>query len=154
MVQNWNKRSIISNDIIDIRDAITRTVPFRPSQFLEEKKWPPREMINGTHRNVIRRTSQSQPSFSLADSNINSYVAQTKANGNPLFQLNSIKSTSPSPLLFVSNSYEPKFDPFSHDLEVTNPLFFYVLQHYLNTILTTCQSNIYQFYYIYILRII
>ena len=131
MVQNGPRRPISSHDMFDIRDAITRTVPFRPSQFLEEKKWPPREMINGNHSNIIRRTSQSELSFSHADNNINSYVAQTKANTNQLFQLSSTLSTSTDPLLFNSNCYEPKFDTFSQ-LEVTTPLFFFlVLRHCL-----------------------
>ncbi|PON43101.1 Octamer-binding transcription factor [Parasponia andersonii] len=113
MVQNGNKRSISSHNIFDIRDAITTTVPFRPSQFLEEKNWPPPQMINGTHRNIIRRTSQSQLCFSCADNSGNSYDAQTKANTNPLFLLKSTTSTSSDPSLFISNSFEPKFDTFS-----------------------------------------
>ncbi|XP_030483655.2 uncharacterized protein LOC115700229 [Cannabis sativa] len=55
MVQNGNKiiRPIVSSshnndnniNMFGVRDAITRTVPLRPCQFLEEKKWPPRDMI-------------------------------------------------------------------------------------------------------------
>ncbi|KAF4354320.1 hypothetical protein F8388_022982 [Cannabis sativa] len=33
------------NGSLSSADAITRTVPLRPCQFLEEKKWPPRDMI-------------------------------------------------------------------------------------------------------------
>ncbi|GMN63620.1 hypothetical protein TIFTF001_032700 [Ficus carica] len=66
-----------------VRDAITRAVPpLRPSQFLEEKKWSPREII-GNHR--IRT---SQLNFSRGHNNIAHVLAQTKANITNPFQLN------------------------------------------------------------------
>ncbi|XP_024026539.1 uncharacterized protein LOC21393650 [Morus notabilis] len=90
-----NKRT--SSQIFDLRDAIiTRTVPpLRPSQFLEEKKWPPRENIIGNHRITSRRTSQLM-NFSRGHNNVNAHdhvdmFAQTKANitsTNYPFQLN------------------------------------------------------------------
>ncbi|KAL5571051.1 hypothetical protein UlMin_020648 [Ulmus minor] len=42
-----------SSHIFDVREVITRSVPLRHSQFLEEKKSPPREVI-GTITNIRR----------------------------------------------------------------------------------------------------
>ncbi|KAM6548779.1 hypothetical protein CsatB_020455 [Cannabis sativa] len=78
MVQNGNKilRPIVSSsdndnniNMFGVRDAITRTVPLRPCQFLEEKKWPPRDVINHHDRNIIPTTTNSQLKFSRADCN-------------------------------------------------------------------------------------
>ncbi|KAJ7948447.1 Myb family transcription factor [Quillaja saponaria] len=55
LFQNGNK--LTSSHLFDVRDAITRNIPIRPSQFREEKKWPPRELINGIQGNEYRKNS-------------------------------------------------------------------------------------------------
>ncbi|KAK9285092.1 hypothetical protein L1049_024277 [Liquidambar formosana] len=71
----------------DVRDAITENVPIKPSRFLEEKKWPPREMIGATYA--------TQPStWSTRASTIN------KQN----------RSHTRNPIC-ISDSFEPELQP-------------------------------------------
>ncbi|KAH0983090.1 hypothetical protein GBA52_010267 [Prunus armeniaca] len=52
--------NIKSSNIFHAREAITRDGPFRPSRFLEEKRWPPCELI-GNHMKVGQQEQSSAP---------------------------------------------------------------------------------------------
>lgn len=62
-----NKEKTSSSHLFDVRDAITGNGPIRRSQFLEEKKWPPRDIIGNQGKdreiptNIARASSSSQP---------------------------------------------------------------------------------------------
>ncbi|KAK9922772.1 hypothetical protein M0R45_031219 [Rubus argutus] len=98
-----NHGSIIrSSHMFGAREAMTRVNgPIRPSRFLEEKRWPPREMI-GNHMKV-RRHSLNISWGDTID------VAQANLERSP---------QACSNLKFISNSYQPLSDP--HEVQSVN----------------------------------
>lgn len=95
-MQNHGSSIIRSSQIFSAREAMTRVNgPIRPSQFLEEKRWPPREMI-GNHMNVIRSHCLNISWGDTFD------VAQPNSERSPQASSN---------VKFISNSYQPLSDP-------------------------------------------
>ncbi|XP_050384627.1 LOW QUALITY PROTEIN: uncharacterized protein LOC126801200 [Argentina anserina] len=110
--------TITSSHIFSVKEAVTRISngPIRPSsRFLEEKRWPPREMI-GNHNKGRRH------SLNISWGNtIN--VAQPKPAGS--LQASSsqyLSNTSTRSPKFVSSSYEPLSDP-NEDESINGELF-------------------------------
>lgn len=106
------------------REAMTRVNgPIRPSRFLEEKRWPPREMI-GNHMKV-RRHSLNISWGDTID------VAQANLERSP---------QACSNLKFISNSYQPLSDPH----EVILHIFYYIADHisHLHTKLTHLATRV------------
>lgn len=94
-MQNYGSSIIRSSHMFSAREAMTRVNgPIRLSRFLEEKRWPPREMI-GNHMTVRRHS-------------LNISWGDTIDGAQP----NSVRSPqSSSNLKFISNSYQPLSDP-------------------------------------------
>ncbi|KAI4333843.1 hypothetical protein L6164_018602 [Bauhinia variegata] len=70
----FQKGNMMTNShLLDVREAITREGQFRPSQFLEDKKWPPSEGV-GTQRH------QRPESISFSWDDKYSLKLRTKAN--------------------------------------------------------------------------
>lgn len=92
--------NIRSSHIFHVREAITRDGPFRPSRFLEEKRWPPCELI-GNHTKGRRHLLN----FTWGDINYvpqpNNLVWSAKAS-----TINQHQPNTCSPK-FISSSYEP-----------------------------------------------
>ncbi|MCL7044339.1 hypothetical protein MKW94_009182 [Papaver nudicaule] len=51
----------IPSHLFDLRNAISGNGPMRPSRFLEEKKWPPRQMMGGNQPKVVSADMFSSP---------------------------------------------------------------------------------------------
>lgn len=95
-MQNYGSSIIRSSHMFSAREAMTRVNgPIRPSRFLEEKRWPPREMI-GNHMKVIRSHSLNISWRDTID------VAQPNSERSPQASSN---------VKFISNSYQPLSDP-------------------------------------------
>ena len=106
-----------SSQIFDVREVITRSVPLRQSQFLGEKKSPPREVI-GTITNIRR--------------NLMNFC-----NTNPL-QLNKSTSSVNFESQFLSHLqvtliYSSQYKPISHMI-ITNILLDLTVNSYFKNI--------------------
>ncbi|KAI3848445.1 hypothetical protein MKX03_007783 [Papaver bracteatum] len=69
-----------SSHLFDLRNAISGNGPIKPSQFLEEKKWPPRQMMTSVS------TMKSMPDLQLS-------LSQNLRNGDDLFNNNNSSSS-------------------------------------------------------------
>ncbi|KAL6145022.1 hypothetical protein ACLB2K_055711 [Fragaria x ananassa] len=112
MENNRSINTITSSHIISVNEAMTRVhAPIRPSRFLEDKRWPPREMI-GNHNKGMRHSLNISWGNTI-------HVAQPKSVGSPQASSNQhlpTNTTTCSPK-FISSIYEPLSDP----LEVRKP---------------------------------
>lgn len=109
MFQNGNK--LTSSHLFDVREAVTRNGPIRPSRFLEERKWPPPEMIENQVKDRINLSNKSSDATYLAQP----YIWSTKAR----IIKNQPRPNTFSPI-FISDSYEPEFELLTR-LEVSSP---------------------------------
>ncbi|KAI3961409.1 hypothetical protein MKX01_004078 [Papaver californicum] len=80
----------ISSQLFDLRKAISGNGPIRPSQFLEEKKWPPRQMMTSMNTMSssslkLNNTAEKQFRSDLNDHRISSSCFQ-----NPQFGLDKL----------------------------------------------------------------
>ncbi|XP_023533211.1 uncharacterized protein LOC111795167 [Cucurbita pepo subsp. pepo] len=64
--------NLMTSHIYEVANAISRTTPIRPSRFLEDKKWPPHELIsphhfriNNNNNNVTTQKDHFRPSNKL-----------------------------------------------------------------------------------------
>ncbi|KAM5578345.1 two-component response regulator ARR18 [Rosa sericea] len=103
-----NHRSInttTSSHMFSVKEAMTRVNgPIRPSRFLEEKRWPPREMI-GNHIRGRRHSVNISWGNTINVTQPNS-VGSPQASSNR--HLPNHTTCSPK---FISSSYEPLSDP-------------------------------------------
>ncbi|XP_021823024.1 uncharacterized protein LOC110764372 [Prunus avium] len=105
--------NIRSSHIFHVREARTRDGPFRPSRFLEEKRWPPCQLI-GNHMKGRRHLLN----FTWGDINNvpqpNNLVWSAKAS-----TINQHQPNTCSPK-FISSSYEPLSQLEVQKLQCTN----------------------------------
>ncbi|XP_058095558.1 two-component response regulator ARR10-like [Magnolia sinica] len=105
-----------TSHLFDVRDAITGSGPIRSHQFIEEKRWPPRELVGNQRRdrkfpmNIewISRDSQTpphlNPSTTTSIDAIYAMQAFRRNNNN-----NKHESNLRNPII-IPDSLEPQFD--------------------------------------------
>lgn len=121
MSTDWNKDRSTNSHLFDVRDGGTGIVPIHTSRFLEEKKWPPRELIEnqGKGRNNSQNICWDGSYSELLSNQMHPKIISV--GGNNYAMQPSIWSTNPSIInkqlqsnrcnpLFLSNSFEPEFE--------------------------------------------
>ncbi|XP_034701416.1 putative two-component response regulator ARR21 [Vitis riparia] len=128
MSTDWNKDRSTNSHLFDVRDGGTGIVPIHTSRFVEEKKWPPRELIEnqGKGRNNSLNICWDGSYSELLSNQM--HPKPISFGGNNYAMQPSIWSTNPSIInkqlqsnrcnpLFLSNSFEPEFEsPFRVEL--------------------------------------
>ncbi|KAA8526285.1 hypothetical protein F0562_008512 [Nyssa sinensis] len=110
----------MSSNLYDMGDSITGNGPMRPSRFLEEKKWPPREMIrnqgtcgigslrfswNGTNSELLSQHLNPKPMPTTASHSTQPSIWRLGTNTNDKqVQPNTCNS------MFISNRSEADFE--------------------------------------------
>ncbi|XP_031256084.1 uncharacterized protein LOC116114073 [Pistacia vera] len=105
--QNGNK--LANSHLFDVKEAITRNTsgPIRPSRFLEDKRWPPRETFENQEQG---RFICSWDDNSAVKSSPDNWMAKS-INIDGQFQQNKCSS------MFTSTGYDSKFEKTSPPLE-------------------------------------